>query len=260
MKKEYIIRNDLAILNKKLKLNTFSIIDDVVIKKYNNNNYDFTNIIFDKEKKLNKIIIKELKFYLKKYNLNNSKSCLVVGLGNENNINDKIGVEIINYVRATGYIEKLNINSNYRKVYTFIPRTMINSGIEPYLSIKALAKNLNIDFIIICDALISSSIKYLNKVIQITDIGITPGSGIGNYQKEISINTLGIPVIIIGIPTAIEASTIIRDALNTKVTKIAFKSGYDFIVSTKDIQEAVTKLSIIIGTSINKSLNSLLQD
>ena len=96
---------------------------------------------------------------------------------------------------------------------------------------------------------------YLNKLIQITDSGITPGSGINNYGEEISLNTLKIPVITVGVPTAIEASSIIKDALNIQENELTFKEGYDLIVSSKDIDIFINKMSKLIGETINEVLS-----
>lgn len=260
---EYKIRTDLAIQNNSLQKKRTRKVKNIEIRNYQKEKYNYTNILYqhienkENENQLVNIIVKELEKYLKKYNLNKKSSCLVIGLGNKRIVSDSLGPLTIEHIFATGYLKNLNIITKYRMVYTFIPDVLKNTGIMSYKSIKAIKKELKPDFIIIIDSLISGSIKYLNKVIQITDVGITPGSGISNYQEEISKNTLNIPVISIGIPSAIEASTIIKDALNIKEDKLLYKKGYDLIVSSKDIDIIMEKLSKILGESINKVLNNI---
>ena len=73
---------------------------------------------------------------------------------------------------------------------------------------------IGVDYVIVVDALAAASISRVNKVIQITDTGISPGSGVGNKRKELSINTLGIPVFAIGVPTVVDAVTIAADSID----------------------------------------------
>lgn len=260
---EYKMRTDLAIQNNSLQKKRTRKVKNIEIRNYQKENYHYTNILYqhienkENENQLVNILVKELEKYLKKYNLKKKSSCLVIGLGNKKIVSDSLGPLTVEHIFATGYLKNLNIITKYRMVYTFIPDVLKNTGMMPYKSIKAIKKELKPDFIIIIDSLISGSIKYLNKVIQITDVGITPGSGISNYQEEISKNTLNIPVISIGIPSAIEASTIIKDALNIKEDKLLYKKGYDLIVSSKDIDIIMEKLSKILGESINKVLNNI---
>jgi len=259
-KKDYILRNDLAIQNKKYKeINNYTI-DNIKIRQYSYKKFLFSDIFFEnietnKNKvNLKKAIVMELKKLLKKYSLNKKSSCLVVGLGNKNIISDALGVETCKSVIASGYFNLLNIN-NYRDVYIYIPGTTKESGVEPFKGTKGMINELKPNFIIIIDSLVCNHIKYLNSVIQISDIGITPGSGLANYNEEISLNTLGIPVFMIGVPTATFASTIIRDVMGIKKSHISFKDGYDFMVVSHNIDLIIENISKIIGESINETLN-----
>lgn len=260
MKKDYILRNDLAIQNKKYKkINSYTV-NDINIKEYSYKTFSFTDIIFQNiesmksKNDLKQILKKEIKKLFKKYKLDNKSSCLVVGLGNKNIISDALGVISSKYITATGYFPLLNINK-YRDVYLYVPGTTKESGIPSFRSIKAQVKELKPDFLIVIDSLVCSHIKYLNSIIQLTDYGITPGSGVSCYNDEISLNTLGIPVFVCGVPTATFASTIIRDVMNIKKNHISFKDGYDFLVVSHDIDLIINNLSKIIGESINEALN-----
>ena len=92
--------------------------------------------------------------------------------------------------------------------------------------IKNAVKSSKPDFLIVIDALASGSIERVNKTIQITDTGISPGSGIGNSRKEISIDTIGIPVIAIGVPTVVDAVTVVSDTINYMHKNYAFNKKY----------------------------------
>ncbi|MCM1052914.1 MAG: GPR endopeptidase [Ruminococcus sp.] len=267
MKKyKYIIRNDLALAKDNLKLIKTTKYDTIKVLYFKEDKHNYSNIIFNnietknKKEELINIIVKELKKYLKKYNLNKDKTCLVVGLGNENIISDSLGSKSLTYITATAYIDIFNISNNYRKVYTYKPNVLKETGFMAFKGIKALKKELKPDFIIIIDSLVSDNIKYLNKLVQITDRGITPGSGIANYQNELNEKTLGVPVITIGIPLAIEASSIIRDIIAPKEKEVEYTSGYDFLVCTKDIDIKVNNLSKILGLAINRTLNNINND
>ena len=82
---------------------------------------------------------------------------------------------------------------------------------------------LDVDLLIVVDALAAKSIERVNKTIQISDQGISPGSGVGNHRKELSKNTLGIPVIAIGIPTIVEATVIVADTFNYMLKQFSYK-------------------------------------
>ena len=111
---------------------------------------------------------------------------------------------------------KLNdqLTEGYSVVSAISPGVMGTTGIETYDVIEAIRNKVNIDYIIVVDALASSSISRVNKTIQITDTGIAPGSGVGNKRKEISFNTMHIPVFAIGIPTVVDAVSIASNTLN----------------------------------------------
>ncbi len=259
---DYIIRCDLAIQNKSLKNTKTSQINNITIKRFLSAPYNYTNIIFNNIETnkaslvLKEIFQKELLKYLRKYKLKKTSAVLTVGLGNKNIVSDSLGIETLAHITATRHLKDLTLSSKLANIATFIPGVTKDTGYSAYKSIKALKNSLKPDYIIIIDSLITDDIKYLNKLIQITDRGITPGSGINNYGEEISFNTLGIPVIVIGIPTAIEASSIIRDALNSKERKITFKEGYDLIVSSKEVDVFVRKISKLIGNAINDIFNT----
>lgn len=257
---EYLIRTDLAVQNKLLKRTKTINKDNLTIKHFSNKTIFYTDIIFKNiTNKINRENLKtnlkiELSKYLKKANLKKDSSLLIIGLGNKNIASDSLGPTTVARVVATGHLTSLIPHK--RQIYTFTPGVMEETGYQSSKSIKSLTKELKPDIIILIDSLISNSITYLNSLIQITNSGITPGSGLANYNEELSQKTLKVPVICLGVPTAIEASTIIKDALNIASDKIKFKKGYDLTVSRKDIDIFIKDISSLIATSLNELLNN----
>ena len=93
---------------------------------------------------------------------------------------------------------------------------MGETGIETSDLIKEIVNTVCPNFVIVIDALAASSVERVNKTIQISNSGINPGSGIGNKRKEISKDTLGVPVIAIGVPTVVDAASIVNDTISVK--------------------------------------------
>ena len=152
-------------------------------------------------------------------NLNlKNKKCLLVGLGNINVTPDALGPYVMDNVIVTRHLFKMgNISEGFSEVSAISPGVMGNTGIETFDIIKSVNDNIKADFVIVVDALASSSIARVNKTIQITDTGISPGSGVGNRRKELSEKTMGVPVIAIGVPTVVDAVTITSDAIDLVV-------------------------------------------
>lgn len=176
------------------------------------------NDITDKDNKNNveEVLVKEIKKMLKYLKIDFNKKCLVVGLGNRNSTPDALGPKVIDNILVTRYlyeIENILVDKNYRNVAAFTPGVTGNTGIESSDIILGIVNNIKPDFLIVIDALASSSMERVNKTIQITDSGIHPGSGVYNNRGELSFETLGIPVISIGVPTVIEATVLVSDTI-----------------------------------------------
>lgn len=266
----------------------------------------------DNYQKLNKVLISELKEFFNLKKLTNLKNCLIIGLGNRLSTPDAIGPLTLDDIKVTRHLFTLGFDvlDKYRSIATFTPGVMGTTGIETYDAVMGIIDNIRPDFIIVIDSLCASSIDRLNKTIQITDTGIHPGSGIGNNRKELSFETLNIPVIAIGIPTVVEASTIVSNSIEylfnhisyeidnkdkeslkfvptisrdykehknnfTKAEKenllgivggldsasskdlmreVLLPLGYNYIVSSKEIDFVVKKISALLADSLNNSL------
>ena len=156
-------------------------------------------------------IIKEV---LKLENINEKQKGLVVGLGNINVTPDSLGPLVVDNVIVTRHMFLINpdeITEGVSNVSAISPGVMGTTGIETVDIVDAVIKKIDVDYVICVDALASRSIARVNKTIQVTNTGISPGSGVGSKRKEISKETLGIPVIAIGVPTVVDAVTIAID-------------------------------------------------
>ena len=169
---------------------------------------------------MNKVFEDELKTILSNYD---KSSILVVGLGNAKSTPDSLGPKALEDIIVTRHLFLLgNPEESILKVSKIAPGVMADTGIETQDIILSIAKKTKPSLIIVIDALAASTISRINKSIQITDTGIHPGSGIGNMRKEISNDTLGIPVIAIGIPTVVGSSIIVYDTINYLFKHISY--------------------------------------
>lgn len=224
------------------------ILDEEQSKKINKKkgNYitiEFTDVTDEQNKEnVKQIFKKELKELLHTINIKEEDKCLIIGLGNRKSTPDSLGPKTIEKLIITNHLYELGVlEQKYRRVCAITPGVMGETGIETSDIIKSIVKKTNPNFVIVIDALASSSIERVNKTIQITDTGIYPGSGIGNNRKEISKEILNIPVIAIGVPTTVDAVTIVSDTIN-------FITKY-YTYTRKNINNPINKL--IVNNEIN---------
>lgn len=133
------------------------------------------------------------------------------------------------------------------------------TGIETIEIVRGIVDNVKPKLIIAIDSLCSKNIDRINKSIQISDTGIVPGGGVGNRQEELSKETLGIPVIGVGIPTVLDAATIVIDTLkacdiNISEEELVNKmrlNNFNFVVTPKEIDSLIENMTMIISEGIN---------
>lgn len=222
---------------------------------------------------------------------NPPKSTLVIGLGNWNITADALGPKTIGDILVTRHLAKYmpdEIDDRLSSVSAAAPGVLGLTGIETGEIIKGLCEKVCPDLVIAIDALCSRKIDRINSTIQISDTGIVPGAGVGNKRMSVDEETLGVPVIAVGVPTVVDAATIAGDTIelivnnleehakeneplykmlsvieeedNMPIIKEALSPAIgDFIVTPKEIDEAVSRLSRIIGDSINLSLHKGLE-
>ena len=193
---------------------------------------------------------------------------LVVGLGNRDVTPDALGPHTVECLNVTRHIVK-----EYGKyamgeeavnmVSAIAPGVMAQTGMESYEIIKGIVETTKPDAVIVVDALAARNTKRLNRTIQIADTGIHPGSGVGNHRNEISKETLGVPVIAIGVPTVVDAATIVRDTMENLLSTLETDDKYEMMqeliaphlygmfVTPKDIDESIERIGATIAEGLN---------
>ena len=212
---------------------------------------DVTDI--NNQKKVEKIFTEELKKFFSYMNILSTDKCLLIGLGNSNSTPDSLGPKVADSIIITKHLfdlDGVDVLDGYRNVSCFKPSVLALTGIETKDLIKGIIKETKPDFVIIIDALASSSISRVNRTIQFTDAGIFPGSGVGNSRGELSCSTLGVPVIAIGVPTVVDAVTIVSDTINYLMKKFSY--------SKKNFNNVKNKLKPVTFINyLNDSTDSL---
>ncbi|MBR1802599.1 MAG: GPR endopeptidase [Clostridia bacterium] len=205
---------------------------------------------------------------------------LVVGLGNLYVTPDALGPKVIQDIDITRhileYMPDVLDKETTRSVCAVSPGVLGTTGIETLEILKGIVDNIHPKLVIIIDALASRSIERISSTVQLADTGIIPGAGVGNQRKELTIETLGIPVIAIGVPTVVEAATIAADSLDLFIKKIQDEAhsndflnqlqeedkyemikevlqpaDYNFIVTPKEIDELIENMSSVVARGIN---------
>lgn len=235
-------------------------------------------------------VIKEI---LEIENINEKSKGLIVGLGNINVTPDSLGPLVVDNVMVTRHmfiVDSSKVSPGISEVSAIAPGVMGTTGIETKDIIEAVVKNVDIDYMIVVDALCSRAIDRVNKTIQVTNTGICPGSGVGNKRKELNKETLGIPVIAIGVPTVVDALTITIDTIDYVINKIKEEAnqkidnetmfgkigslsnnekrqlvdeiltpaGLNMMVTPKEVDLDISDLTEIISKAIDKALHPLI--
>ena len=207
---------------------------------------------------------------------------LIVGLGNEEVTPDALGPNVVKEIEVTRHIINYlpqYIDENARPVSAIAPGVLGTTGIETLEIIKGVVDNTKPKLLIVIDALASRSIERISSTIQLSDTGIVPGAGVGNTRKELTKDTLGIPVIAIGIPTVVETAVVVNDALDLFIEKLQQEAksneylnrlkeednyeqikeallprDFNFIVTPKEIDELILNMSKVVAKGINMSM------
>lgn len=231
-------------------------------------------------------ISKELAKFLERFVETGKEDCsiLVVGLGNRKVTPDALGPYVVDNLNITRHIVKeygkyAMGEDEVRLVSAVVPGVMAQTGMETVEIIKGVVQETKPDMIIAVDALAARSSKRLNRTIQISDTGINPGSGVGNHRNGITRETVGVPVIAIGVPTVVDAATIVNDTMENLILALegsetlrgvgVVMQGYNaaekyelvkelisphlngLFVTPKDIDETVKRISYTISEALN---------
>jgi len=185
---------------------------------------------------------------------------LVVGLGNRFLTADALGPRVVEKIYVTRHLNA----DNMRSVCAVAPGVLGITGVETAEVVKGLVEHVRPGAVIAVDALAAAACERIATTIQITDSGITPGSGIGNHRKGLTYETLGIPVIAIGVPLVVFASTIASEAFElidnyengSDMPAILAKGPLgEMVVTPKEIDELVMRIATTIAMGLNKALH-----
>ena len=235
---------------------------------------------------ITRIFSKELKRMLPK--LKKDSVTLVVGLGNRNITADALGPKAVDGLLVTRHLFDLmpdEVSENVMPVCALSPGVLGITGIETNEIIKGVVQRVKPDVIIAIDALASRSISRVMTTIQLSDTGIKPGGGVGNHRGGLDIETLGVPVIAVGVPTVVDAATMANDTIDMVIESISShtspdsqfykmlmnidksekyalidevlkKSFVNLVVTPKDVDEIIDDLAEIISDGINICMHS----
>jgi spore protease len=184
----------------------------------------------------------------------NEGRILIAGLGNANITPDSLGVRAASQVIATAHLSGTPEfrELGMREVFVVETGVLAQTGMESSEQLRFIAAGVKPDMAVVIDSLTCSEPERLGRTIQLTDTGIAPGSGVGNSRREISRETLGIPVVAVGAPTVIDLSSIAPDFVKSKTCEA--------MVVPREIDNIIAHFSKIISKALNRVLLSTLSE
>lgn len=238
----------------------------------------------DLQEDVTRALAKEMGALIK---INNQSVILVVGLGNWNITPDALGPKVVDHLLVTRHVKEYlpdQIDESVRSVCAVAPGVLGITGIETSEIIRGIVDRIRPDVVIVIDALASRKLERVSTTIQIADTGINPGSGVGNNRKQLSKETLGIPVIAIGVPTVVDAATMTNDTIDMVLDSMIESSEKDsefykmlknmnrddkykliqevlypffghLMVTPKEIDRLIEDISIIIADGLNVAIH-----
>ena len=203
------------------------------------------------------------------------RTVLVVGLGNRTVTPDALGPRTVERVLVTRHMDGClpqDVEEKLRSVCAAAPGVLGVTGIETAEVLRGMVEHVRPDAMIAVDALAARSSQRICSTIQIADTGITPGSGVGNHRKALTAQTLGIPVIAVGVPRVVYASTIARDAMGylsaidgaseadeerlaACVERVVTQRLGDLIVTPREVDALVERMAGIVAEGVNLALH-----
>lgn len=212
--------------------------------------------------------------------LKDRKKILVAGLGNRAVTPDALGPMVIDNLYVTRHLIREELLLCAYEISAVAPGVMAQTGMETQEILRGITAQVKPEILIVIDALAAGNSNRLNKTIQLADTGIAPGSGVGNHRRAINYETMGIPVIAIGVPTVISVPAIVDDAMDVMLeafgrngTKEAMEEFTEqeryqlacemvepylanMFVTPKNIDEAIKRISFTISEAINQLQHS----
>lgn len=203
------------------------------------------------------------------------QSVLVVGLGNQDITADSLGPRAVGNLHMTRHVIreyglKSSSHMKMHQISGIIPGVMAQTGMETLEIVQGVVSETKPDVVIAIDALAARSTARLNRTIQITDTGISPGSGVGNHREGLNEENLSVRVIGIGVPTVVDAATIVHDSMASLLDALEEEEQKEFLeemispklytmfVTPKDVDETVRYLSFTISEGLNLAFSDSL--
>lgn len=239
------------------------------------------NITEEEISKISNTMSEELKKLINKH-VGKTDEILIVGLGNEYSTPDSLGPKVVREVDVTRHIFKYLpqfVEDGDREVSAIAPGVLGVTGIETQEILKGIVDNVKPKLIIAIDSLASKSIDRISSSVQLSDTGIIPGAGVGNKRRELSRDTLGVPVIGVGIPTVVELATLVSDGIDIFIKTLQEKAEsndylnklkendkyeevkealnvgeYNMIVTPKEIDDLIENMKNVVARGINYAI------
>ena len=202
---------------------------------------------------------------------------MVVGLGNRFITPDSLGPGVVDRTLATRHLMNEYRSSNLRSVCAVAPGVLGVTGIESMELVEALARTLQPRVVLCVDSLAARDSRRIGSTIQLTDTGIQPGAGVGNHRRPLTRDSVGVPVISVGMPTVVYAATLARDAFAWLADRQGDSDAHEealadmertllggdigeMIVTPREIDAIIQDASGIIASAINRALQPTLSD
>lgn len=191
---------------------------------------------------------------------------LVVGLGNRKMTADAIGPLTVEKILVTRHVESLDpalfSSLHHRSVAAFCPGVLGQTGFESAESVKALAEKLRPSLLLVVDALAAKNSDRLAATVQLSTGGISPGSGVGNSRPAFTRESMGVPVLAVGVPMVVDSSTLVADALEKagfeelpSALLPVLETGKSFFVSLKEADAATESMATLLASAIDSAMS-----
>jgi spore protease len=237
------------------------------------------------EQEVSALLTEALHHLMQRLKLTPEAKVFVVGLGNRQVTPDALGPRVVDELVVTRHLFETmpdQVSPGFREVSALAPDVYGNTGVETSDIIQSIIQYTRPDLLICVDALASRALERVTTTIQLTDTGIHPGSGVGNHRKGLTREQLGIPVIAIGVPTVVYASTIIATSIDHVIQSMqqgarrgagTFHAWTDLpesqrhalvqnmldtnnlIVTPKQIDGTIANMANLLATSLNAALH-----
>ncbi len=271
-----VILSERQIEDANIKVSTVEIKDDKGAKQMGKPKGMYITVeakkYLDNSQREEELLVRELAKLIKELcdNACHGKKILVAGLGNREVTADSIGPKVIEKLFVTRHLiqefgKDFQKKHGFEMVSAIAPGVMAQTGMESFEILSGIAKETKAEQLILIDALAARSTERLNTTIQLTDTGICPGAGVGNQRKALNEETLGLKVLAIGVPTVVDAATIVRDTMDSVLAGQGFseeeqmelhkeirqESTKNMFVTPKNIDESIDRMSNILADALN---------